>query len=375
MKKLVLIGGGHAHLFVLKQLSEQKLVDVEITLITPEPFQIYSGMLPGWMAGHYPLENIQIDLRPWVKAVDAHLILDVIVGIDAEKRCVRLSNGHVVHYDLLSLDTGSETNISGLRLLGKRLLPVKPLSHFIELWSDLLADIQHKNDYVLVVIGGGAASVELVLAAQFSIQKINTQVRVCLVFPETGLLTAHPAQVRHRVVQRLQRAGVQLIAHRACGTEQGVLLSTGKTLVADVVIAATGAQQADWLATSGLKLGNDGFIAVDAFQRSVSHTNVFATGDVCSRQDISVTRSGVHAVHAGPVLANNLLAALSHRAMQSYQPRRSPLYLISCGEQYAVASWGQFSYQGYWVWRWKDYIDRGFIQRFNLRLKESEGSL
>jgi pyridine nucleotide-disulfide oxidoreductase family protein len=374
MKKLVLVGGGHAHLFVLKQLSEQQRVDVEITLITPEPFQIYSGMLPGWMAGHYPLEDIQIDLRPWVKAANANLVLDAIVEIDVENCCVRLSSGRVVPYDLLSLDTGSETDISGLGLLGKKLLPVKPFIDFVGIWPRLLTEIQKKPDYVLVVVGGGAASVELALAAHFSMQNVNPQAKVYLVFSETGLLASHPAKVRQRITERMQRVGVQLISHRAVGVEKGVFLSNGDTVVADVVIAATGAQPAYWLATSGLKLGADGFIAVDAFQRSVSHANVFATGDVCSRQDVSVTRSGVHAVHAGPVLANNLLAALSKGALQSYQPRSSPLYLISCGEQYAVASWGKFSYQGSWVWRWKDYIDRGFVRRFSRTLKESSGS-
>jgi pyridine nucleotide-disulfide oxidoreductase family protein len=365
MKKLVLVGGGHAHLFVLKQLSKHHLRDVEITLITPDAFLIYSGMLPGWMAGHYPLEHIQIDLRPWVKAAKANLVLDTMIGLDAEKCCIRLSSGREVQYDLLSLDTGSETNISGFGLLGKKLLPIKPLHDFVEIWPSLLTEIQKKPDYVLVVVGGGAASVELALAAHFSMQYLNPQAKVCLVCSETGLLALHPAQVRQRITERMQRVGVQLIAHRAVGVENGVLLANGDSVVADAVIAATGAQPTSWLATSGLTLAADGFIAVDAFQRSVSHANVFATGDVCSRQDISVTRSGVHAVHAGPFLADNLVAALSNGALQSYQPRRSPLYLISCGEQYAVASWGKFSYQGYWVWRWKDYIDRGFVRRFS----------
>jgi pyridine nucleotide-disulfide oxidoreductase family protein len=367
MKKLVLVGGGHAHLLVLKQLSEHRLFDVDVTLITPDPYQIYSGMLPGWIAGHYALEQIQIDLRPLVAAANVHLVLDTVIGIDAESRCITMSSGRQVEYDLLSLDTGSETDISGLEQLGQKLLPIKPLRSFVETWPLLLRKIQLQSDYELAIVGGGAASVEMVLAAHFAIQKMNPLARVLLVFPETGLLASHPAKVRQRVTERMHHAGIQLIAQRASGTDTGLLLANGDIIDANHVIAATGARAADWLASSGLALSDDGFVAVDAMQRSISHPDVFATGDVCARQDVSMARSGVHAVRAGSVLANNLLAALSNADDQSYHPRKSSLYLISCGEQYAVASWCAFSGQGRWVWRLKDYIDRRFVAGFSTR--------
>lgn len=264
------------------------------------------------------------------------------------------------------MDTGSETDTSWLGLLENKLLPIKPLNHFIEAWPLLLTQIQHQSEYVLAIVGGGAASVELALAAHFSIQQVNSQAKTLLVFPETGLLATHPSKVRKRVAKRMHRAGIHLISHRASGTENGLLLSNGDTVVADRVLAATGARPAHWLTSSGLKLSDDGFVAVDAFQCSISHPHVFATGDVCTRQDVSMMRSGVHAVHAGPVLAKNLLAALSNGDYQSYLPRKSQLYLISCGEQYAVASLGAFSSQGHWVWRWKDYIDKRFVSSFSL---------
>ena len=142
------------------------------------------------------------------------------------------------------------------------------------------------------------------------------------------------------------------------------MLSDGALLPADCVIAATGARAPGWLAQTGLKLDANEYIAVDEFYRSQSHKDVFAAGDVSARQDVAVARSGVHAVHAGPVLAANLLAALQGGAMRTYLPRRHSLYLLACGPRYAIASWGWWSAEGGWVSRWKDRIDHGFVRRF-----------
>jgi NADH dehydrogenase FAD-containing subunit len=148
--------------------------------------------------------------------------------------------------------------------------------------------------------------------------------------------------------------------------EGGVLLGDGHHLQADHVIAATGALAPGWLARSGLSLDSRGYVAIDACHQSSSHKNIFAAGDICSRTDVRLVRSGVHAVHAGPILARNLLAAMENLPLKPYIPRRRSLYLLASGDGRAVASWGPLSAEGAWVWRWKDRIDRHFIRQFSL---------
>jgi NADH dehydrogenase FAD-containing subunit len=220
-------------------------------------------------------------------------------------------------------------------------------------------------DYRLAIVGGGAAGVELALAACYAFTQSGIGARVDLIVSEPpGLLAGHAASVQRRIARYLTTAGVVVHGFQAAGTQAGVLLSDGTVLPADRVIAATGARAPGWLKGTGLKLDMNGYVTVDATYRSISHRNVFAAGDVSARQDVAVARSGVHAVHAGPVLAANLLAALQGGAMQTYLPRRHSLYLLACGPRYAVASWGRWSAEGAWVWYWKDWIDRHFVQRF-----------
>jgi pyridine nucleotide-disulfide oxidoreductase family protein len=373
MKRLLLIGGGHAHLSVLRALERAKPAGVEVVLVTPALHQNYSGMLPGWMAGHYASKQCRIDLQPLAQAAHVQIVVDRIVGIDAARHCVTLTDGRQVDYDILSVDVGSEIDISSLEMAGDKLLPVKPLDRFFEAWPRILAMAQDKTHnqpqnqpaYRLTVVGGGAAGVELALAARHAFMRAGCAARVDLVVGESGLLAGFAAGARRRAARLLDHAGVVVHRCRAVGVEQGLLLSDGTLLPADCVIAATGARAPAWLRSSQLMLDEKGYIAVDASHRSVSHDHVFAAGDVCARQDIAMARSGVHAVHAGPVLAANLLATLAGGPLTTYRPRRRSLYLLACGPQYAIASWGGLSIAGRWVWRWKDRIDRGFIARFS----------
>lgn len=367
MKRLVLVGGGHAHLSVLRALARDKQAEVEVVLVTPSTHQNYSGMLPGWMAGHYTQAQCQIDLRPLAQAAGAWMVTDRIVGMDADRRCVGLPDGRHIEYDLLSLDVGSEIDSSWLEMAGAKLLPVKPLDDFFQEWPRVLAAAKNQQRYRLVVVGGGAAGVELALAARYAFTHQEIGGRVDLVVSELGLLPGHADRVQRRVTRLFDHAGVVVHRLRAVGAEEGVMLSDGTLLPADCVIAATGARAPCWLQLSKLTLDENGYIAVDGRHRSLSHPNVFAVGDVCARQDLAMARSGVHAVHAGPILAGNLLAALKGEPVATYQPKRRSLYLLACGPQYAIASWGGFSAEGKWVWRWKDRIDRGFIKRFSER--------
>lgn len=364
-KRLVLVGGGHAHLSVLRALAKSRPTGLDVVLITPSKYQNYSGMLPGWVAGHYTQAQCRVDLEPLVQAAGVRLVLDQIVGMDAARRCVGFSHGPHVEYDLLSLDVGSETDTSWLETLGDKLLPMKPLDHFFASWPRVLEAAKAKKSYKLVVVGGGAAGVEMALAAKQAFTSAGVDGQVDLVASESGLLPGHAKGVQARVQRFAEHVGLVLHFARGVGSEDGVLLADGQLLPADQVIAATGARPAVWVGLSKLGLDERGYILVDKYHRSVSHPNVFAAGDVCARLDAVMSRSGVHAVHAGPILAENLMAIVNGGPLRPYSPKRRSLYLLSCGPRYAVASWGRWSAEGQWVWRWKDWIDRGFIRRFS----------
>jgi pyridine nucleotide-disulfide oxidoreductase family protein len=360
MKRLVLVGGGHAHLHVLKHFAG---ANTRITLISPHSRQIYSGMLPGWIAGHYTLAQCAIDLDHL--STQASFVREHVIGIDPERKLVLTEKSGVIPYDVLSIDIGAETDISSLAATETVLCPIRPLEHFVLAWDKFLDAACLRGSARLIVAGGGAAGVELALACRHRLSKVlgADHNQVSLVGGDQ-LLPGHGARITARVMTCLTRNGIEVHQAMAAGEGHGVRLSNGWWLDADFVIAATGVRPAPWLAKSGLALSRDGFIAVGATQQSISHPAVFAAGDVASRVDTPHPKSGVYAVRAGPVLSTNLLRMLNDEPPLPYVPQARSLYLLATGGRHAIMSWSGFSLSGHWVWGWKDWIDRRFVAKY-----------
>jgi len=367
VKRLVLAGGGHAHLHVLKAMAARRWPGVEVVLVTPYARQIYSGMVPGWMAGHYALDQCAAPLQPLARAAGVRLVLDEITGVDTAGRRVLTACSGAIAYDVLSLDVGAPMDCSYLAATGAALLPIRPLEDFVAGWADQIDRFRQRGAACVVVVGGGAGGVELALAARYRLaSELGGKSASVSLVTGPGLLPGHGPRVVAQVRQALRRHEVVEVAGYAAGSPEGVLLDNGATLAADCVIAATGVRPHAWLADSGLALDGGGFIAVANGQQSVSHAEVFAAGDAATRIDAPHAKSGVYAVRAGPVLAANLERALAGIAPLPYRPQKRTLYLLATGPQEAIMSWSGLTASGRWVWRWKDWIDRRFMSRYHV---------
>src|SRR5438874_2249802 len=252
VKHLLLVGGGHSHLAVLKSFGDAPAEGVHLALLSPSRHAFYSGMVPGVVAGHYRPEDCRVDLGALAARAGARFLLDSAAGVDPARREVTTARGERLHYDVLSLDTGS-----------------------------------------------------------------------------------------------------------SAGEPAG-----GERFEAQAAVWATGAYAPPWVAQSGLATDARGFVAVSDTLQSHSCPEIFAAGDVATVVGEARPKSGVFAVRQGPVLARNLRRALAGEASERFRPPSRSLALISCGDRYAVASWGGFALEGAWVWRWKDRIDRRFVERY-----------
>jgi pyridine nucleotide-disulfide oxidoreductase family protein len=361
MKHLVLLGGGHAHVHVLKQLARTPLAGVSVTLVSPFERQIYSGMVPGWLAGHYTLDECSIALSPLAGLAHVQFLEASATAIDANAKQVHTSSGDNIAYDLLSVDTGPVMNRDAIPGARQHALFVRPMEHFVRL-SDSLFGLAQSRVLAVVVIGGGAAGVELALALQ---HRLQDQVRVSVVTGGTPPLPSYPLQVQARAMAVLRAARITVLQERCVEIAANqVVLANGAKLACDAPLAVWGSSAPSWLADSGLALDDAGFIQTQSTLQSTSHPEVFAAGDVASRIDVPHPKSGVYAVRSGPPLFRNLHSAAAGQPLKPYIPQKNSLSLLACGSRDALASWGNWSAQGAWVWLWKDWIDRRFVRQY-----------
>lgn len=387
VKHLVLVGGGHSHLAVLKHLGMHPVPGLAVTLISREIMTPYSGALPGFITGHYAYDDIHIDLRPLAQFAGVRIIQEGVSRIDLDQKLILCDTRPSIPFDLLSLNIGSRPDACLIPGAAEHGIGIKPIDAFLGHWQRIFDEAlrclrEPGAEFTIAIVGGGPASVEFACAAQYRIQEAlgektgaPSRLHVKLLTADPVILAAHNARVQAYVKTLLARRHIELLTqHRVTEFQAGRILSVDQSPVAtDVIVYATGASIPAWPGECGLALAADGFIEVNEFLQSTSHDFVFAAGDAASMRDQPRPKSGVYAVRQGKPLAMNLLRFATGRKLHRYTPQGHALALINLANKTAIASRNTLFFKGRWVWELKNRIDGNFMRKYStLPAMESE---
>ncbi|MGZ0174840.1 MAG: selenide, water dikinase SelD [Planctomycetales bacterium] len=372
-RDIVLIGAGHTNMHIVRMWKMAPIPDARLTLVSPFSRATYSGMLPGTLAGLYEPEEMEIDLFRFAAPMGVRVIIDEVIGLDPDRRRVNFATRPPIRFDVASVGIGSVPAGGRQWSNSAAFLPIKPMATFRDRLDARLLQLQESDpeketntQLKAVVVGGGAAGVEVALCLEARLRSQNLNVKTTLIDSGESVLRGYLPGTIRRVTDHFTARQIKICSNVRVKnvTDTSVELSNGQSLEADFVVWATGATPPALIENIPLTKGDDGFLAVRNTLQTTDDKPVFAVGDSATLVDSPVRKSGVYAVREGPYLWDNLQRFLSGQKLTPYTPQPGFLSLLADGQGRSFLDYKGVSTYGRWAWRLKDHIDCKFMRMY-----------
>ena len=365
-KRLVIIGAGHAHLTILKNLHEFTDAGHEVTVVSSNSLHYYSGMGPGMLSGIYRPEEIRFNVKKMSQDRGGVFIEDKVVKINPRKKKIDLLSGQTLPYDVMSINTGSFVPVEAPEASDDFVIPVKPIENLLKARHKIIEALKSK-DLNITVVGGGPTGVEMAGNIDRLVSNESGKCRITLV-AGTRLLSQFKDGVRSRVLNSLIARKVKVIENRRVAEvkNKSVVLTDGGDVESDIIFMAVGVKPSPLFENSSMPVGPDGGMLVNQYLQSVSYPEIFGGGDCISFEPQPLAKVGVFAVRQNPILFNNLLSRLNDSALEPFHPQKAVLLAFNMGDGTAVVQWHSLVWGGRLGFALKNYIDKTFMKHFQI---------
>lgn len=363
--RLVLVGGGHAHMVALANLHAFIEKGIDVTVVQPSVYHYYSGMGPGMLGKIYGPDDIRFATQQGVEHQGGTFLKDKVVRIDPEKKEVYLESGKALPYDLVSFNSGSHIPQNGMIENSPDVFPVKPIEKLIDAQKRIL-DLASDRGISIGIIGGGPSAVEISGNLWRLGQKYCRHHLRLSVFAGRRLIPNAPEKVGEIAEKSLKKRGIEVKynSHVEKINGNAIALTSGRVETADVIFWAVGVTPSEIFKTSGLPVGPDGGLKVNRFLQSTAYPEIFGGGDCIYFEDHPLDKVGVYAVRQNPVLFNNLMAWPDQKALQPFNPGGNYLLIYNLGDGTGIFYKRPLLFGGRLAFRIKDAIDRRFMKKF-----------
>ncbi len=376
MKKIILAGGGHGHINILKQLIKKPLHGFDITLVSDYKRQYYSGMLPGFLEGIYTEEKISFDIPALCQKAGVRFVHEKILEIDGASKIVHTSSQELC-YDFLSMNLGSRSREDFA--IGTNEIYVKPISNIVQFRDVLDINLEQRNHNKkseegisptrdnantnqprkkMLIIGGGASGVELAIALHSRYRNLDIKI----ITKNKQLIPLFNDRSR-RLIEKilLQKEIYFRVCEEVLEIKEQQVFTDKVSYPYDFVMISTGFVGCDIL-FSGFETTKENFVLVD--ENLCADSFSVAMGDMITLRHAPKThKAGVFAIRQAPVLYHNLMKIIQEdSALQEYHPQKNYLQVINTGGKTAVFNKSSVAFAGKMAWRLKDYIDRKYMQ-------------
>jgi len=364
-KKLMLAGGGHAHMMVLANLHRFAEKGYEVAVIQPSPFHYYSGMGPGMLGGTYSPEEIRFATKRAVEKQGCRFVRDKVIQVDPERKTLHLESGESLPYDIVSFNVGSYVPQSIISDRADNIFTVKPIESLKKAQQKILEHASAEK-IKIAVVGGGASAVEIAGNAWALTNKPGMHPAEIKIFARSTLMARFPQQVRVKAIRSLTGRNIEIVEHCLVSAIKNgrIEQESHRTFDADVIFVAVGVRPSPLFKKSGLSVGPDGGLLVNRYLQSVDHPDIFGGGDCIYFKDRPLDKVGVYAVRENPVLLHNLMASLEEEELMEFDPGGNYLLIFNLGDGTGIFRKNFLHFNGRPAFWLKDYIDRKFMKKF-----------
>jgi NADH dehydrogenase FAD-containing subunit len=365
-RHLILVGGGHAHLTTIVKIRDFIHLGHRVTLIGPSPYHYYSGMGPGALGGFYRPEEIRFSIQEMGKSRGAHFIKDRVIRIDPKEQALILESGNTIKYDVVSFNIGSGVPWEVAPPSRDNILTVKPVENLLT-GKHAILELLRKGKGGITVVGGGPAALEIAGNIAKLVRNHGGDAHITLLAGNV-FLSRFPKRVRRLAMRSLVSSGIDIIEGSKVKKVKGneAILQDDRSFGHHLCFIAVGITPPDVFVKSGLPIGPDGGMLVNAFLRCTEYPNIFGGGDCISFQPRPLDKVGVYAVRQNMVLYRNLLSALENRELEKFNPAGKYLLIFNLGDGKAISFRAPFIFNGRTSFILKNYIDRKFMKRFQI---------
>ena len=382
---VVLLGVGHTNAHVLRNWKMKPLDNAQLVCVSNFPVSTYSGMLPGVLAGQYPVEAMEIDLVRLCASAGARLLIDEVTGIDHDEQRLVFRNRPSLAFDALSIGIGSVPTFRGVELADENpLVAVKPMQTFLQRLDKQISTAQTKSSnrnasaksepLKIVVVGGGIGSIEIALCLD---QRLKSNPQSLSLDPqheyEIALLTGGDRvgaglldSTREKIEAEFERRNIKCVTGSRVKAinASDLTLQNGESVEAGLVIWATSAVAPPLLRKLGLENDDRGFLSTRSTLQTMTNDQIFAVGDTGTMVGADLLKAGVFAVRQGPILWDNIRRLLWKRKLRDYVPQKDFLKLINTADGKSIAEFKGKSIHNGFGWWMKNRIDVKFMKMY-----------
>ena len=362
-RQLILLGGGHSNIQVLKKLCMSEYIGLKTVLISENYEATYSGLTPSYLQNQIKKNKISIDLQRLCFNAGATFIKDCVISLDTNNQIINLQNHPSIDYDLLSINTGSISKKIDIKIHDQaKIIMVKPINLFVELIQKIDNLVKKSDNTHITIIGNGIAGYEICFSLH---QRYKNKVTITLIgskkISEKNINSQSKKKLKNicKIIGINEKIGII----REIGKKE-IFLLNGEIIKSDINFLSTGASAPKWLNKSLVRTNSDGFAMVNEYLQSLNFENIFISGDIASSEINPRPKSGVMAVRQGEILKENIFFKLQGKPLTKYNPQKNWLYIINTLDQKALINYYFLSFHGKWCLKLKFYIDNTFMNKF-----------